>query len=732
MSLRLLSAIGLLCASVLGLSHGTAHAQSEKTLTLWHAYGDAEASGLKAALDAFRAEHPEVRITVVHNAFGAYASKLESAIPTGHGPDVFIDAHERLGTYRQSHLVQPLRAIPAGAKDDFEPNHLAALSIDGALYGLPTAVKCAALYVNDTLLPEPPEFFEDYIGLTGKLGEGVFPIVFETENAYYDAALLHAFGGRLLSDNGDYAFFGAPAEATLQNLARFIKTKTVPEEANGDLVKQLFTQGKAGAAISGPWLAPDLPESLSYRVVPLPRVRAANGEPMRPFATVEGVFLASGAKDVELAQKLIAFIAGPEGALPRALAGQQVVASRGAWTRPELAESALLRAFQKAATEAVPMSTHPNMRTVFEPSARAIRKTLRGDVAPAVALAEAKHRFEDITRPFPEEQNPFPAYILLSLALVALALFGVHRARDAQFRADVRASTTAYKYVAHAFIAVGLLVFLPIFVGGVTSLFAGRGMDMHYVGLTNYIDILSNRGNELLGHGSFWLVLLVTVLWTGLNVGLHVVIGVALALLLNRKGLKLKGTYRVLLILPWAVPNYVTALTWKGLFHRQFGAVNAALDALGVEPVSWFAQFSTAFAANLATNVWLGFPFMMVVTLGALAAIPKDLYEAASVDGATQRQQFWLITAPMLRPMLAPAIALGAMWTFNMFNVVFLVSGGEPDGSTDILVSEAYRWAFTRGMQYGYASAYAVLVFLVLLFTTRMFTRRMEAMGGTR
>src|ERR1035438_10237578 len=106
------------------------------------------------------------------------------------------------------------------------------------------------------------------------------------------------------------------------------------------------------------------------------------------------------------------------------------------------------------------------------------------------------------------------------------------------------------------------------------------------------------------------------------------------------------------------------------MFHRQFGAINAILVALGAAPVSWFSHFSTAFAANVATNVWLGFPFMMVVTLGALTSISKEVLEAAEVDGCTRWQRFWRVTLPLLRPALLPAVVLGAIWTFNMFNVV--------------------------------------------------------------
>ena len=268
-----------------------------------------------------------------------------------------------------------------------------------------------------------------------------------------------------------------------------------------------------------------------------------------------------------------------------------------------------------------------------------------------------------------------------------------------------------------------VLVVLPLAAGAATSLFAGTRDDPRYVGFGNYVSILTARGGALLGHGSFYLTLLVTVLWTVVNVTLHLAIGLGLGILLSRPLLRLKAVYRVLLILPWAVPSYVTALAWKGMFHRQFGAINAILAVVGAEPVSWFSRFETAFAANVSTNVWLGFPFMMVVTMGALTSIPKEVLEAAEVDGATRWQRFRLVTLPLLRPALMPSVVLGAVWTFNMFNVVFLVSGGEPDGTTDILVSEAYRWAFTRDNQYGYAAAYAVLIFLLLAGGSRVFGR---------
>jgi arabinogalactan oligomer/maltooligosaccharide transport system permease protein len=495
----------------------------------------------------------------------------------------------------------------------------------------------------------------------------------------------------------------------------------VPAEASGDLVRDLFRSGRTHAAISGPWLAPDLPASLRYHVLPLPIVRAAGDRAMVPYSTIDAAMIPAGAAHPDQARELALFLASRIGSIARATAGHHIVASTSAWLDPNVARDERLVAFHTAALAATPMPTHALMDAVFGPVDRAIRKVLRGDASPHDALAEAEHRFLDETRAAPPARDPTFAIVALMLGLFAALAMATSRLRDPTVRAALVRSMPAYAWVTHAFVAVGLLVVLPLAIGALTSLFAGG--DLHYVGLANYADILTNRGGDLLGHGSFWLVLAVTVLWTITNVTFHVGIGVGLALLLHRPTVKLRTLHRILLVVPWAVPSYVTALAWRGMFHRQLGAINAILAVFGVEPVSWFAHFSTAFAANLATNVWLGFPFMMVVTLGALTSIPKDLYEAADVDGASALQKLTRITLPMLRPALLPAVAMGAVWTFNMFNVVFLVSAGEPDGSTEILVSEAYRWAFTRGHQVGYAAAYAVLIFVILVGLTRALPR---------
>jgi arabinogalactan oligomer/maltooligosaccharide transport system permease protein len=285
----------------------------------------------------------------------------------------------------------------------------------------------------------------------------------------------------------------------------------------------------------------------------------------------------------------------------------------------------------------------------------------------------------------------------------------------------------AYWYIAPAIAGMLLLVFFPFFYGIMLSFTSQNIYSMNepisniWIGAKNYVDIItdvnvfkSTPAGRQVNYGNFYWTLTFTVLWTIANVTIGTTVGLMLALVLNTKNLRFKALYRVLLILPWAVPNYITALIWKGMFHQQFGVINQVIQIFGGDPVSWFEKPATSFAAVVTTNGWLSFPFMMVVSLGALQSIPADLYEAARVDGATRWQQFRSITLPSLKPALIPAIILSVVWTFNMFNIIYLVSAGEPAGSTEILITQAYKIAFEQ-YRYGYAAAYSTVIFAILL-----------------
>jgi arabinogalactan oligomer / maltooligosaccharide transport system permease protein len=285
----------------------------------------------------------------------------------------------------------------------------------------------------------------------------------------------------------------------------------------------------------------------------------------------------------------------------------------------------------------------------------------------------------------------------------------------------------AYAYTLPAMLGMIFLAIFPFFYSVALSFTnaniynTDQSVFETWVGLDNFVDILGDfnvaqRTAEGLvwNYQNFYWTLGFTLVWTVTNVLLGVTFGLLLALALNVKGLAFRAAYRVILILPWALPTYITALVFKGMFHKQFGVINQIFQIFGAEPIAWFDRPLTSFLAVLTTNGWLSFPFMMVVSLGALQSIPADLYEAARVDGATRWQQFKAITVPSLRPALVPAIILSVIWTFNQFIVIFLVSAGEPGRATEILVTQSYKIAFEQ-YRYGYAAAYAMVIFVILL-----------------
>jgi arabinogalactan oligomer/maltooligosaccharide transport system permease protein len=688
---------------------------------LWHSYRGTDEQALEQLVDRFNASQPDYRVEMLAIPNDAYPAKLTSAIPTDHGPDVFIFGHDRIGGWAREGYLAPSDADIAALHAEFAPSALAALTFEGHTYGLPLAVKSVALFYNRSLVPTPPTTTDELVRIAQqntRADGSRYGLAYPISDFYYHAAWLHGFGGTEFQEPGHRAVIDTPeAEAALdfvRDLA--LEKRVIPEEPSSTLVTSLFNAGQVAMVINGPWFASELAPGLDYGVAVLPTV-SATGKPMAPMLTVEAAFLSSHARQPEGARALARFLVSTPAAVLRATLGRQVVATRSALQDAAVRDDKVLAAFEAQAERAMPMDNTPDMESVWEPEKRALTSVMNGTLTAHEALGQAQRRLNASTRPPPPVQNPIP--YLVALALAVVAGLGVARRRLARPEpigaALFDVGGRAYAYVAPAFAGLFVLVFVPFAAGMALSFFHHHEGNYTFIGLQNFTDILGSKDYLLTEPMNFYFTLAVTLLWTVSNVALHATIGLALALVLKDPLLKMKGVYRVLLIVPWAVPNYITALIWKGMFHRQYGAVSALLQAFGLKPISWFTHFSTAFSANLITNTWLGFPFMMVVTLGALQSIPTDLYEAAEVDGAGKWAQFRHITVPLLKPALLPAIVLGSVWTFNMFNIIYLVSGGEPGGSTDILVSEAYRWAFQRHEQYGFAAAYSTLIFLFLL-----------------
>lgn len=254
-----------------------------------------------------------------------------------------------------------------------------------------------------------------------------------------------------------------------------------------------------------------------------------------------------------------------------------------------------------------------------------------------------------------------------------------------------------------------------------------------FVGLANYLRFL----RDPLYHRAFVRVFGWTVTWAVLTVVLSFALGLGLAVLLNDKKLRLRKLYRSLLIVPYAIPAFISILIWRGFFNTEVGLFNQLLSqAFGIR-VPWLSTPFWARFSCILTNVWLTYPYMMLVSLGALQSIPEEMYEAAKVDGATGWQRFAHITFPLLLVSVAPLLIGSFAFTFNNFTLIWLLTRGEPvveigsrAGATDILLSYAYKLAFMggRGSEYNMTAALAVIIFFIVALISGISFARTKAL----
>ena len=301
------------------------------------------------------------------------------------------------------------------------------------------------------------------------------------------------------------------------------------------------------------------------------------------------------------------------------------------------------------------------------------------------------------------------------LSLIALLSYGAWKDKKKT------SSRGAHFYIAPALVALAVLTFYPVFYAfylSVTDASQTKLGDESFIGLANFVEVFTAEG--------FLKVTAFTLIWTLSNVIAHIGIGLFLALILNDKRIQGRVAYRTIMLLPWAIPSYISVLIWRGIFQPD-GLLN---DLLGTD-LNLLADPTGAQIVVILVNIWLGVPFMMMSLSGALQSIPREMYEAAEVDGVSDWDQFRHLTLPNLKSALIPLSLLGFIWTFNMFNVIYLMTDGGPNltygpGSTDILITYVYDVAFIDG-QYGLAAAWSVVIFAMLVVFSWRYMKQTNA-----
>jgi arabinogalactan oligomer/maltooligosaccharide transport system substrate-binding protein len=395
-NLRLL--IAAVCLSALGLLPLSA-AAAETEIVLWHSYRAEEKAALEKVVAEYnKANAGKAKVTTLAVPYDAFADKITATVPRGKGPDLFIFAQDRLGGWIEAgNTIEPIDFfLDDTLKKRFIPTTMQAMTYRGTVYGLPLNYKNIALIYNKKLVPTPPKTSGELVAMSKKLTDkkaGRFGLAYSYGDFYYHAALMNGFGGGVFDAKFNPTLNSKENLQSIDHLLKWIdKDGILPAEPSTALITSLFNDGKAAMVFSGPWFLGEIAKGIDYGISPLPTLDEAGGKPMRPWMTVEGVYVTAPSKNKEAAFEVAKFLTEASSAKVLALEGRQSPANAEIYNDAQVSKDPQLKAFRDQVEVAVPMPNVPEMTMVWSPATTAMNAILKKASTPKVALDKAQQQ----------------------------------------------------------------------------------------------------------------------------------------------------------------------------------------------------------------------------------------------------------------------------------------------------------------------------------------------------
>jgi arabinogalactan oligomer / maltooligosaccharide transport system substrate-binding protein len=368
-------------------------------LVVWHAYRAEEKGALEKVAAAYNASAAAkgTRVTTLAVPYDAFADKISAAVPRGKGPDIFIYAQDRLGGWIEAgNTVEPIDFfLEKETKARYIPTTLEAMTYRGTVYGLPLNFKVITMIYNKKLVATPPKTSGQLVTTAKKLtnkAAGKFGLAYSFADFYYHAALMNGFGGRVF-DPGVKPVLNNPDNVRSLDLLMkwFTQDQILPAEPSTALITSLFNGGKAAIVFSGPWFLGEIAKGVDYGLAPLPTLDEAGGKPMRPWITVEGVYIAAPSKNKDAAYDFAKYLTDVSAGSVMALEGRQTPANQTVYGDARVGKDAVLAAFRKQVEVAIPMPNVPEMTMVWSPATTAMN-TITKKAATSKAAMDAAQK----------------------------------------------------------------------------------------------------------------------------------------------------------------------------------------------------------------------------------------------------------------------------------------------------------------------------------------------------
>jgi ABC-type sugar transport system permease subunit/ABC-type glycerol-3-phosphate transport system substrate-binding protein len=719
-------------------------AQERITLRLTD-WADSEELRLsEAALDAFRKAHPTIDVQYEPNPGRQYEEKILTALAADSPPDVFLLDSKLIPTFTNKQVLLDLAPYARAMRIDtaqWFSNVLAIARKGDALYAFPKGFTPLMIYYNKSVFrdagvafPSDDWTWDDFLSTARRLtrtGDGRpdrYGTSF-TNYYFYWIPWVWSAGGDVVSPEGTRATGYLDGERTRAALQWLIDLRTLHRVAPdaGTWVQSektgsgpaLFASGVIAMTVDGHWRMPSFlryrkERSLDFGVAPLPRHRSG-GKVNVMYES--GWCVPVNTPHPAEAALLASFMAGETASRIRAESMLELPAVRSVAEESAKNDST---GMERMFAREIPFCRQPWGSRIERFSE--IEWTLQDAVDEVMVqghpietvLRDAAVRVDrDLSEislhgnlPFStiREHSEIPLFLAGVGAVVAVAC-GVLYAR-AKRRRDSR---IAMGFLAPSLLHLIFFIFTPIAFSAYLSVHRWDVIvgEKPFVGLDNFAELFSSP--------DVWNALRNTLVYT-LNVPLGMAAALGVALLMHRR-LRGLGFLRTIYFLPSVTSFVAIALVWMWIYHPSFGAANFLLGLAGIPPLPWLNSSATAMAAVVIFSIWTAIGYQMVIFLAGLQGVPKELYEAATIDGATPWRQFRHVTWPLLRPTTFFILVTSMIGSFQVFTSVYIMTAGGPMRSTDVIVYHIYQAAWEQ-LRMGYASAVSWVLFVIIMIAT--------------
>jgi arabinogalactan oligomer/maltooligosaccharide transport system substrate-binding protein len=383
--------LSLLIALLTSLS---AFAQTE--IVVWHAYRGGEKTAFEKVVNQFNASQKNIKVSPLAVPYDAFADKITAAVPRGKGPDIFIYAQDRLGGWvTAGNTIEPIDFyLDKNLTGRFIPSTMQAMTYRKTVYGLPLNYKVMTMIYNKALVKTPPKTTAELVKVAKantNEASGRFGLVYWYSNWYYHAPLFNGFGGGVFDAAGKPIVNNAGNVKSIDLLMKWAtKDKILPAEPSTALITSLFNEGKAAIVFSGPWFLEEVSPKIQYGLATLPTIDEAGGKPMKPWMTVEGVYIAAPSKKKDQAFEFAKYLTDVTASKVLALEGSQSPANKNVYSDPQVAANPVLKAFRAQVDNAVPMPNVPEMTLMWSPVTTAMNAIVQKASTPKAALDKAQ------------------------------------------------------------------------------------------------------------------------------------------------------------------------------------------------------------------------------------------------------------------------------------------------------------------------------------------------------